>query len=500
MRVFALLLVACFVLLFLQLGNIQVRQSNALRHSPYTASAAGDPFAGARGEIVSSDGYVLAKSVPSKGSFPYQRVYPQGSLFADVTGYVDVVDSNISTGLEAEYGNPQGAAAASQYLLVHQYPTHGLNGLLTTRKGTDTITTTVSRRLQLVAERALGSYAGAVVALDPRNGDILAMYSNPSFNPNKLASHDPKAVARYYSSLHPASGSSPLVNATTDLIHAPGSTFKIVTSSAVFDHKPSIAKQYFKPVSYIKLPNTSHLLHNYASEVCGGDIAASFAQSCDTAFGKIGMELGPANLAKEAHAFGFDKVPPIDLPPSEVRASNFPSASSFTKQDPVLAYSAIGQENVAESPLQDALVAGAVADGGTIMAPHLLSHVINDEGNIVATYHPHVWRKATSPDTAATVRAMMRGVVTDPNGTAAGVGFPPSLHVAAKTGTSQVGALGCSDNWLVATAPAGPGDVPRVAVAAFVPYQTGLSCSATGAQEAGPVVKAVLEAALGYGG
>lgn len=499
-RVVALFLIGCFVLLFVQLGNLQIRQAAALKRSPYEAVSTGDQFAGNRGEIISSDGYVLAKSVPSSGPFSFQRIYPQGSLFSDVTGYVNVVNSNISSGLEGEYGNPQGSSQTSQYLLEHQYPSHGLRGLLTVRQGTDTITTTVSRRLQEVAKKALGPFTGSVVALDPTNGDVLAMYSNPSYDPNHLASHSPKVVSAYYGSLAPTSGSSPLVNGATFQTHAPGSTFKIVTSSAIFDHKPSIVSQYFRPVPFVKLPNTASLLHNYASEVCGGDLALVFAQSCDTAYGEIGLELGPQALAGEAHGFGFDQVPPIDLPPGEVQASDFPPASAFSSQDPVLAYSAIGQENVTETPLQDALVAAAIGDGGTMMTPHLLSHVIDDEGNIVSTYRPHPWLQATSPSTAAAVRNLMLGVVANPRGTAAGVGFPASLHVAAKTGTAQAGLSGCSDDWLVATAPAGPGDVPKVAVAAFLPYQNGLSCSDTGAAAAGPVVKAVLEAALGYPG
>ena len=500
-RIFALFLIVCFMLLFVQLGNVQVRQSAALKRSPYEVRSVGDPFAGNRGEILTSDGVVLAKSVPSKGIYPYQRVYPEGPLFADVTGYVNVVDANISTGLEAEYGNPSTSSPQSQYLLVHQYPTHGLKGVLTTRTGTDSITTTVSYKLQRVAQQALGPYEGAVVALDPRNGNILAMYSNPTFNPNDLASHDPKAVARYYASLSPNSGTGALANGVTYQIHPPGSTFKIVTSSAIYDHMPQLATRTYPYESYTKLPNTTKVLHNYANEVCGGTLANAFAVSCDSTYGRIGLLLGPKNLASQAKAFGFGQAPPIDLPAGEVSASQFPKASSFTANDPFLAYSAIGQGNVQESPLEDALITGAIADGGVIMTPHLLSHVIDDEGNVVATYRPHPWLRATTPATAAAVRNLMLGVVADPNGTGAGIGFPPSLHVAAKTGTAQASLNGqCTDNWFVATAPAGPGETPKVAVAAFVPYQAGLPCASTGAAEAGPVVRQVLEAALGYGG
>lgn len=495
--VLGLVLLACFVLLVAQLANFQVRQANALQHSPYYHPPTGDPFAGDRGEIISADGYVLAKSVPTKDGYGYQRVYPQGKLFADITGYVNVVNSNVSTGLEAEYGNPLGTSAESQYLLVHEYPVHGLRGYLDQRKGTDSITITVSRALQLVAKNALGSYHGALFAWDPRNGDILAMYSNPTYDPNDLASHDSAEVTKYYKSLDPDSAGSPLVNGVTQVTQQPGSTFKIITSSTIFDHDPSLADGYWPQVSGISLPNTTSILHNYASEVCGGDLSQIFAKSCDTSFGKVGLSLGPKRLAEEANAFGINDVPPIDLPGTD--AGYFPPASSFSAQDPFLAYSAIGEYDDRESPLQDAMVAGAIADGGKMMTPHLLSHVIDDEGDVVSTYQPHLWRRATSASTASQVLDLMRGVTTLPDGTAYGV-FPPDLHVAAKTGTAEVGLSACSANWLVATAPAGPGETPTVAVAGYLPYQSGLSCSETGAEAAGPRVAALLEAALAYQG
>ena len=160
--------------------------------------------------------------------------------------------------------------------------------------------------------------------------------------------------------------------------------------------------------------------------------------------------------------------------------------------------SAIGQENVTATTLQMALVAAGIADNGTIMTPHLLDRVIDDQGSLVKTYQPHPWRRATSPKTAMAVRQLMVGV-TGPGGTAQGVfpssSFPP---VAAKTGTAQINATGCGTyNWLIATAPAGVGETPSVAVAAIVPIPPGGSCvDTTGAQAAGPVVAAVMAKAL----
>ena len=154
--------------------------------------------------------------------------------------------------------------------------------------------------------------------------------------------------------------------------------------------------------------------------------------------------------------------------------------------------SAIGQENVTATALQMALVAAGIADNGVIMSPHLLDKIIDDQGNLVETYHPHAWRRATSVQTAKAVRQLMLGVTENLDGTAYGV-FPSYLFppVAAKTGTAQIDARGCGTyNWLIATAPAGPGQTPTVAVAAIVPIPPGASCvDSTGAQVAGPVVR-----------
>ncbi|MHB1597794.1 MAG: penicillin-binding transpeptidase domain-containing protein [Acidimicrobiales bacterium] len=487
-RVLAVFFLLCFGVLFVQLNNLQVRQATALRRSPYEPTTAVSSWLLPRGDIISANGKVLAYSTKNPDGPGYLRRYPEGPLFAAVTGYDDWVQQALQYGVEAEYNG---------YLVQHQSAAHGLSGLLTETTGTDTVEVTISTKLQAVAAAALAPYAtGAVVAIDPTTGAILAMYSKPSYDPNKLSSANATAIDKYYASLDPSSGSSPLVNRATDLLTAPGSTFKIVTTSAIFDHDPALALETVPVLTALTLPQSNQLLHNYANESCGGGLASNLAVSCDTAYGHYGLQLGAQNLAEEANAFGFDKRPPIDLPPAEVAASNFPPAGSFAQNQPGLAYSAIGQENVSETVLQDALNTAAIADGGTMMTPHLMAHVLDGEGRVIATYRPHPWRQATSIATADKVRQLMRGVAE--YGTAAGL-FPATLNVAAKTGTAQVGQLNCSSNWLVATGPAAAGQVPKVAVAAVVPFQAGLICDGTGAGIAGPVVAKVLDAALGYG-
>jgi peptidoglycan glycosyltransferase len=487
-RTFALVSLACFGVLLLQLSNLQIRQAPALRSSllePPTTG--GDRFEQRRGEIVSSDGVVLAYSTATNDGLHYLRHYPDGPLFAGITGYYDVTASSAPYGMEAEY---------NRYLSPNTPVVHNLNDILTERSGTDSIELTVSAALQKVAAEALGDYRGAVVAIDPETGNILAFYSNPTYDPNKLSSEDAKANTAYYESLDPSSGDSPLVNGVTQQRYPPGSTFKVITTSAIFDHDPSLESIVVPDASSIALPDTDLRLHNFGDETCGGALPVDLAASCDTAYAQIGLKLGARNLYDEATSFGFDATPPIDLPASEIIPAIFPSAASFADNIPGIAYSAIGQENVAETALQDALVASAIGDNGTIMTPHFLSRVIDAAGNVVDSYTPHAWRQATSATTADEVRSLMLGVVQ--HGTAAGVGFPPNLDVAAKTGTAETATNACSDDWLIATAPAGPNDIPKIAVAAVVVEPSGI-CDGTGAEVAGPIVRAVLVAALGLG-
>ena len=491
-------LLACFVLLFLQLNDFQVRQAKSLVDNPHNQTLLPDPYTLARGDIYSSDGAVLAMSEPTKDGYGELRVYPPATatLFAGITGYESVAVGN-ATGLELEY---------NQFLTQHNTPSSTLGQLLTQHKTTDDITLTVSVALQQAAAEALAGRTGAVVAIDPRTGAILAMYGNPTFDPNVFAVHSgPKGESGYdsvissYNKLLRSPGD-PLINYATAQAKAPGSTFKVVDSSAIFDRVPQIATQFFNSVSYVTLPETGgQRLYNFDGEYCGGSLAQVLLRSCDTAFALVGQRLGPEKLYLEASAFGFDAVPPIDLPQGEAAASNFPPPQDFAGDTPGLMKSAIGQEDVTATTLQMALVAAGIADNGVIMTPHLLDKIIDAQGNLVETYHPHAWRRATSVQTAETVRQLMLGVTENPLGTAYGV-FPSYLFppVAAKTGTAQINALGCGTyNWLIATAPAGPGQTPTVAVAAIVPIPPGPSCrDVTGAQIAGPVVAAVMQKAL----
>lgn len=478
-RYLGLFLVVCFVLLFLQLNNLQLREHHKL------ANASGNPreflalINRPRGRIETSGGTVVAYSKRVYHQiYDYQRTYPEGPLFADITGFFSLIYG--STGLES---------TENAYLSPHKVHPHSLKGFLNDhRYQADNLILTVSNKVQQAAANALGNEKGAVVALDPRTGAVLAIYSSPSFNPNPLASLDIKKERDAWNS-YLKNPSNPMLARAYRRSYPPGSTFKMVTASAVYDYDPLLADVSMPVLTQTKLPDTNKLLANYDHEPCGGQMPVLFEVSCDTGFARIGLALGPQKLWAQANAYGFDHVPPFDLP---AVASSFPSPSSFAGKLPELAYSAIGQENVSATALQMALVAGAIANGGVIMTPHVVAKVVSPSGRVIKKVSPKPWRRATPALTALEMTKLMRLVVK--GGTAAGL-FPSSWDVAAKTGTAQNAPGQCCTNWLATFAPA---NNPSVVVVAVVPFQPGLPPNPTGHDVAGPVVREVLRAALAY--
>jgi peptidoglycan glycosyltransferase len=229
--------------------------------------------------------------------------------------------------------------------------------------------------------------------------------------------------------------------------------------------------------------------------------------SCDTGFASMGVALGAPSLVDEAASFGFFSRPPIDLPTDPFSVSTMCAgisgcatagqAAIYLEGDqPSLAYSAIGQQDVQATPLEMAMVASGIADDGVIMKPHVLQRILDPKDNVIDSYQPTSWKRATSAKTAQAVSSLMQLVVSKPPpqaGTAYGQ-FPSSWQVAAKTGTAQVGTGNtATTDWMIAFAPASD---PKVAIAVVVPNQ---SLSATGAQISGPIACTMLSAILGPG-
>ena len=432
----------------------------------------------ARGTIFAADGSVLAQSVPTgSGTSSYRRVYPFGALTAGVIGF-----SSPTYGvwaLEAQYNT---------YLSPHPQPPQSFEQVLAPTSAADNVTLTIEPALQREAAKALAGQDGAVVVLDPRTGGVLAMYSNPSYNPMPLTSsiYSVAAAAWKKDTTNNAHGFPPLGSVATQQSFPPGSTFKIITTSAVVTQRPDLFYKQYPSVTHIKLPNSDKLFYNFGKGQCGGDIPEMLPPSCDTGYALVGLDLGANLLAATANTFGLNEVPPLDLP--GVVSSYFPPVSDLANNLPFVAYSAIGQGNVRLTALQNAMVAAAVANNGVMMTPHFLSEVTGPDGAVVRRYKDSVWKTPLTPSQAARIVPLMQAVAQ--RGTAYGI-FPAADNVAAKTGTAQVGNVAKNtDDWMIAFAPA---NAPTIAVAVVLPFQL---ISQEGATAAGPVIKCMVEGAL----
>ena len=432
-----------------------------------------------RGDIVAADGSVLAHSLPvGSSTTSFTRVYPDGSLMSGLVGFSS-----------SQYGR---WALESQYndvLTAHAQPPQSWAQVLAPSQAADTLTLTVQPALQQIARVALAGRDGAGVAIDPRNGGILAMYANPSYDPTPLtAISSATQVAAWKSyTTNNAHGFPPLGLLATQQTFPPGSTFKVITTAAAAVSKPELMVKSYPYAAFARLPDTNKLLYNSGGSACGGTVQVMLPESCDPGYGLLGMDLGRDIMSAQATAFGYNTKIPLDLP--GVVSSYFPAASVFLTDRPGLAYSAIGQKDVRATALENALVAAAIANGGTAMTPHLMATITAPDGTLITRYRPTAWLKPLKAVQAAQIVPLMRGVVT--RGTASGVGFHYGDQVAAKTGTAQTGnAQANTDDWMIAFAPA---NNPVVAIAVVVPFQ---ATSETGASIAGPIVKCVVEGAL----
>jgi peptidoglycan glycosyltransferase len=485
-------MVVCLGLVVVQLVNIQLVKGKQLQTSPDNPRIASQRFNNPRGLITAADGTVLAKSIPrpagvSKTIYPYDymRQYPQGPLFAGITGY----DSPLyygTSGIEEQY---------DAQLAAHQQDPQTLSQLLFREKmptTTDDVALTVEPALQLAAWNALTTLPpgankdGAVVVLDPKTGAVLAMVSNPTYDPNALVSTDVHAenFAYYAYVQKDHEGYYPLRPIATREVFFPGSTMKVVTSTAAYNLKPSLAAFDYPTAQCQSFPDSNKQLCDQSGP-CGGTMVQMLPFSCDPGYGELGVQLGVPILQKQAELFGYNSVPALDLPGVV--------PSPFTKlpvnSQAFLAYTAIGQYGVQATALQNALVAAGVANGGNLMTPHLMSSIHDSQGRLVQSYSPHVAQQVATAQAAQQVISLMQGVVA--SGTASGVGFPSYLCAAVKTGTAQTSASqSVNHDWMIGLAPAND---PQIAVAVVVPDQ---NIASDGAGVAGPIMKAVMTAAL----
>ncbi len=467
---------ALLLLLVAQLTYLQVFDAKHLAHDPRNSRDTLKDLQSPRGTIVSADDKVLATSVPSHDEFKLARTYPLGALVSQIVGYQSIVIGN--TGLEKTY-NDVLAGRGSFKLGVRDVVRDFLRGI----KRVGNLRTSLRVDVQLVAKQALGEQKGSVVVIEPSTGAIVAMYSNPTYDPQPLAGHDTRKVQAYFDLLNNTPDKPSLARAFRE-IYPPGSTFKVVTATAALDTNKVALDTRFPTLRELPVPQTSNTIANFGHESCGGDLTGVFTQSCNTAFGAVGLALGN-DFPPAMQKFGIYNVPPLDVSPGAV-ASTGPAFGSFDTAKPRFALAGIGQGDVAATPLQMALVASAIANGGLIMQPHVGTVILDDEGKQLATIPQRVWRRATSPGTAAILRDLMINVVNHGTGTAAQI---PGIQVAGKTGTAQTTRDVAPHAWFVAFAPA---EKPQYAIAVIVEHGGNMGGDATGGHLAAPIAAKIL--------
>ncbi|MGQ0832382.1 MAG: peptidoglycan D,D-transpeptidase FtsI family protein [Microthrixaceae bacterium] len=486
-RLLGVALMVCFAVLFAQLNWLTVFHANSLNGSPSNTREALRLARQPRGSIVTADGTVIARSVPSNDRYERQRAYPQGPLFAHVTGFLSLFLADegrlSSAGVERAYYDELVGGTVSV--------SDQLGDLFVDKERTGDLSLTVRADLQRIASDQLGAREGSVVALDPRTGAILAMVSYPSYDPNLLANHDTKAAAAA-DTLLDASPEKPLRSRSYQDRFFPGSTFKVVTATAALTSGTITADEPSYPVRRAFLVPNRPPLDNFGGSACGGRLFDVLRVSCNSAFAQMGVDAGPEAMTTTAERFGFNQDVPIDLPlPAQ---SVFPGGDvrEFRKEKRVQAGSAIGQNDVAATPLQMAMVAGAIANDGTVMTPHVLFDVRDNDGNVVRTYRPKPWTTAMDRGTSALLREAMVGVAE--RGTATRLRVP-GFTVGGKTGTAQLGTDPArSHAWIIGFA-GPPNEAPTIAVAVIVEGQPGAS-EQTGGRVAAPIAQAVLQAYL----
>ena len=473
--------IVLFVILGISSTLIMVVRANSLNADSRNMRALYHEYAAPRGAILASDGTVMAMSDPIDDSFQYQRKYMNGNVYAPVTGYYSIT-SPADRGIEASRDRLLSGQSDSLWMDRAKSLFTG-----TQNKGAS-IETSINPRMQETAYRMLGGMSGSVVAIEPSTGRILAMVSTPSYDPGALTGHDSSDASRAYQELA-RRADNPMLNRATSQLYPPGSTFKVVVAAAALESGQYSPDSEIPAGASYTLPGTAYDMTNATAAGNGvnGKISMqdALAYSSNTAFSQLGVSLGGKTIADQAKKFGYGSTITLDGTnssgsPMRAVASKFPGEQTPDK----IALASIGQGDTLATPLQDAMIAAAVANGGKLMQPTLVDRVRSSDLSVISETTPSVYSQTFSADTSQALTQMMEGVTTK--------SYPdlqiPGMQVAAKSGTAQIGAGNTSnDGWMIGFAPA---DKPKVAVAVVVH-----GISSYGMEIAGPIMKSVMQEA-----
>ena len=483
LRRVSLIALVMFVLLLINVNYVQGFEASSLANEPGNGRTFTSTLQFQRGSIITADQKVVAYSKMNKAFGEYQRHYPNGKMYAPITGY-DTLFSQ--TGIEQAMNKE--LSGSDPALAVHN-----LIDLITgkQKKGA-TVQLTVNSAAQTAAYNALktqGKEAG-VVALNPQTGAVLAMASNPTFDPNQLATLNGKQLIANDKKLL-KNPNQPLLNRAINVTFPPGSSFKVVTSSTAMTNKGINQNTEVYAPTQLKLPGVTQPLINFDGEACGDGsgrvpLIQAFLQSCNTVFGNLGLHLTAQQLQRQANLFGFNN-PKLTIPLA-VTQSNFPLYPDPAQR----AGAAIGQESDTVTPLQEAMVSSAIADHGTLMRPYMVNKVTAPDLSTLTTTQPTVLSHPVTPAIATNVTDMMIQVTQNPQGTAhlsAGTQAAGGIVIAAKTGTAQNGInnSGLDDAVFTCFAPASN---PKIAVGVVV------KGGGQGADAAAPIAVAIIRAYL----
>ena len=422
---------------------------------------------------------------PVQGKTFYFRRYPVPYLAPHVVGYS--TQSRSQAGLERSE-NAYLTGSNANLDTVFRTTLDRLKGVTVKGNG---LVLTIRSKAQKVADDGLAGKCGAAVALEPATGKVLVMASSPPYNPNQVE----RDFAHIGLTKAVCSGAAPLLNRATEGLFTPGSTFKVITAAAALDtgaftptsrfNDPGYCEEYGKRVSNAGNPDQN------GPEAFGNvTLAQGLQHSINSVFCNIGKKIGAGLILQYAKRFGFYSIPPLETPRNERAASGLynrsklydPKKPQFQVDPGRLAF---GQERLLTTPLQMAMVAATVADGGTVMRPYVVDRVISPDGHTVTRTRPHKLGDAIKPETAAALNTIMQAVMTGGTGTSDQI---PGVAVAGKTGTAETGIAHTNTTWFIAFAPA---DAPKVAVAVVLEQQHGY-----GATTAGPIAKAIMQALL----
>jgi peptidoglycan glycosyltransferase len=461
--------VVLFALLIGWTSRWTVFDASSLTSNPLNRRTVVDDLRIKRGEIIADDGTVLAKSVPAP-AHTWKRTYPTGSLFGQAVGYLNALDGQVA-GLE-ESREPA--------LRGLQTGLSSIFGQLSPNPVGDDVYTTLDPKAQRVAEEALDGRAGSVVALDPQTGAVKVMYANPGYNSN-----DP----------HACTGTGCELNRSTQGQYPPGSTFKVVTATAAIDsgkYTPDSVVNGNSPVTISGVP-----LSNDGNQSWGPiSLTTALTYSVNTVWAQVAESLGRPTMTEYMKRFGFYAKPPLDYPPGQIYSSRpyAPNGKPYPPGSPNedIGRIAIGQGGLLVTPLQMAMVAAAVANKGTLMAPRFTDKIVDQDGRTLETIKPSVYNHVMKASTAQEIGQMMEKVVDEGTGTPAQLGN--DIPFAGKTGTASVGLPGqdLTQPWFIGFAPIND---PKVAIAVTVERSQGVF----GGTVAAPIAKDVVQTLLAEG-